>query len=84
MLLLLLLVLTPPDSDRACTGLKPDRGSAVSNLADKGPDGGGEVSEYLGILCFETSGEVLGLGLEMSSRPAWDLALKRSPGCALG
>lgn len=81
---MLLLLLTPPDSDRACTALKPDRDSAVSTLADKGPGGGGEVSEYLCILCFDTSGEVLGLGLEMSSRPAWELALRRSPGFALG
>lgn len=70
LVLLLLLVLTPPDSDRAGTGLKPDRGgSAVSTLADKRLMGGGEVSGYLCILCLETSGEVLGLGLEMSSRP---------------
>lgn len=82
--MLLLLVLTPPDSDRTCTGLKPDRGSAVSTLAGRGPVGGGEVSEYLVVLCFETSGEVLGLGLEMSSRPKGDLALRTSPGFALG
>lgn len=83
--MLLLLVLTPPDSNRACTGLKPDRGgSAISTLADERHVGGGEVSEYLGILCLETSGEVLGLGLEMSSRPGWGLALRRSAGFVLG
>lgn len=70
MLLLALFVLTPPDSDRTGTGLKPERrGSAISTLVGKRPVGGGEVSEYLGILCLETSGEVLGLGLEMSSWP---------------
>lgn len=84
-LLVLLLVLPPPDSDLAGTGLKQDRrGSAVSNLVDRRPVGGGEVSEYLGILCLETSGEVLGLGLEMSSRPGWGLALRRSAGFVLG
>lgn len=84
MLLLLLLVLTPPDSDRAGTGLKPERrGSAISALVGKRPGGGGEVSEYLGILCLETSGEVLGLGLEMSNWPAWVLILRRSAGFAL-
>lgn len=67
---MLLLVLTPPDSDRAGTGLKPDRrGSAISILVDKRPAGGGEVSENLCILCLETSGEVLGLGLEISNKP---------------
>ena len=76
LLLLLLLVLTPPDSERTGTTLKPDRGgSAISALADKRPVGGGDVSEYLCILCLETSGEVLGLGLEMSSRPVWGLVL---------
>lgn len=69
-LLVLLHVLTPLDSDRGGTGLKLERGgSADSNLEDKRPVGGGEVSEYLGILCLETSGEVLGLGLETSSMP---------------
>lgn len=74
---MLLLVLTAPDSSR--TGLKPDRGgSANSILTGKRDGGGGEVSEYLSILCLDTSGEVLGLGLEMSARPAWALALTRS------
>lgn len=85
LVLLLLLVLIPPDSDRASTGLKPDLGgSAISTLADKRPVGGGEVSEYLCILCLETSGEVLGLGLEMSSRAGWGLALRKSLGFVLG
>lgn len=76
LVLLLPLVLTPPDSDRVGTGLKPDRGgSATSTFEEERPVGGGEVSEYLGILCLETSGEVLGLGLEVSSRPGWGLAL---------
>lgn len=78
---LVLLAPTPPVSDRACTGLKLDRGSAASTLAEA-PVGGGEV--YLGNLCFETSGEVLGLGLAMSSRAGWGLALRRSPGFELG
>lgn len=70
LLLLLQLVLIPPDSDRVGTGLKPERvGSTISTLVDKWPVGDGEVSEYLGILCLETSGEVLGLGLEISSWP---------------
>lgn len=82
---MLLLALTPTDSDRAGTGLKPERGgSAISTLVDKRPLGGVDVSEYLGILCLETSGEVLGLGLEMSSRPGWGLALTRSAGFVLG
>lgn len=85
LLVLLLQVLTQPDSDRAGTGLKPDRrGSAISTLVDKRPAGGGEVSEYLCILCLETSGEVLGLGLEISSKPGWGLALRRSTGFVLG
>lgn len=85
LLVLLLLELTPADSDRAGTGLKPDRGgSAISTLVDKRPVGGGEVSEYLGILCLDTSGEVLGLGLEMSSRPGWGLGLRSSAGFVLG
>lgn len=85
LLVLLLQVLTPPDSDRAGTGLKPDRrGSAISTLVDKRPAGGGEVSEYFCILCLETSGEVLGLGLEISSKPGWGLALRRSTGFVLG
>lgn len=82
---MLLLVMLPPDSDLAGTGLKPDRrGSTGSALADRRLVGGGEVSEYLGILCLETSGEVLGLGLDMSSRPGWGLALRRSAGFVLG
>lgn len=82
---MLLLILTPPDSGRAGTVLKPDRrGSAISALADKRPVGGGEVLQYRGILCLETSGEVLGLGLEMSSRPGWDLTLRSSVGFVLG
>lgn len=83
--MLLLLVVTPTDSDRAGTGLKPDRrGSAISTLVDERAVGGGDVSEYLGILCLETSGEVLGFGLEMSSRPGWGLALRSSAGFVLG
>lgn len=82
---LLVLLLVLPESDRNGTGLKPDRGgSTISTLEDKLPDGGGDVSEYLGILCFDTSGEVLGLGLEMSSRPGWGLALRRSDVFVLG
>lgn len=82
---MVLLVLTPTDSDLAGTGLKLERRvSTGSALADRRPVGGGEVSEYLGILCLETSGEVLGLGLEMSSRPGWGLALRRSAGFVLG
>lgn len=74
----------PPDSDRAGTGLKPDReGSVISPLVDRRPDEGGEVSEYLGILCFDTSGEVLGLGFEMSSWLGCCLVLRRSVGVAL-
>lgn len=85
LLVLLLVELPLPDSDRAGTGLKPDRGaSVVSTLVVKRPAGGGEVSEYLGILCLETSGEVLGFGLETSSRPGWGLAFKRSTGFVLG
>lgn len=80
-----MLLLALPESDRNGTGLKPERGgSTISTLVDKLPDGGGDVSEYLGILCFDTSGEVLGLGLEMSSRPGWGLALRRSDGFELG
>lgn len=74
-----------PDSDRDGTGLKPDlTGSGVSILADRRPVGGGELSKYLGILCLETSGEVLGLGLEMSIRLGWALALWSSFGFVLG
>lgn len=74
-----------PESDRTGTGLKPDRGSsAISTFEDKLPEGGGDVSEYLGILCFDTSGEVLGLGFEMSNRPGWGLAFRGSDGFVLG
>lgn len=78
LLVLLLVVLPLPESVRAGTGLKPDRGdSDASTFADTRPvgGGGGEVSGYLGILCLEISGEVLGLGLEISNRPGWVLAL---------
>lgn len=84
LVLLLLFVLTPPGSDRTGTGLKPDRrGSVTSTLVDEGPVGGGDVSEYLGILCLEISGEVLGLGMELSRWPGWGLILKRSAGFVL-
>ena len=79
------MLLTPPESNRTGTGLKQDRGgSAGSTLADKRPIGGGEGPEYRCILCLETSGEVLGLGLEMSSRPGWGLALRGSAGVVFG
>lgn len=80
----LLVLLVLPESDRTGTGLKPDRGGSISTFEDKLPEGGGDVSEYLGILCFDTSGEVLGLGFEMSSRPGWGLALRESDGFVLG
>lgn len=74
----------PPASDRGTTGLKPDRGgSTVSTLDNNLPVGGREVSEYLGILCLDISGEVLGLGLEISSWPRWGLFLSSSAGFAL-
>lgn len=57
-----------PDSERVGTGLKLERGgSVISTFVDKWPVGDDEESEYLAILCLETSGEVLGLGLDISS-----------------
>ena len=78
-LLVLLLPLELPGSERAWSGLKLDRGaSGGSVLATVRPIGEGGVSEYLGILCLDTSGEVLGFGLEASRRPCWAFALSRS------
>lgn len=55
----------------SCCGepdLKPDRiGLVVSVFVNNRLIGSEEESEHLGILCFVTSGEVLGLGFKMSS-----------------
>lgn len=82
------MLLLPPAmllvSDRGETDLKQDRtGLTVSVFVDSRLVGGEEASEHLGILCFETSGEV-GLGFEMSSWPEWGLLLKMSVVFALG
>lgn len=72
-------------SDRGETDLKQDRaGLAASVFVNDQLVGGEETSQPLGILCFETSGEVLGLGFELSSWPEWGLLLKISVVFVLG
>lgn len=85
LLVLLLPVVMPLVSDRGETDLKQDRaGLAASVFVNDRLVGGEETSEPLGILCFETSGEVLGLGFELSSWPEWGLLLKISIVFGLG
>lgn len=49
--------------------------STKSTFADKRPTSGGELSIYRCILCLDTSGEVFGLGFEMSNSPGEGLGL---------
>lgn len=82
LVVLLLLLPTPPDSERVGTGLKLERrDSVISTLVDKWLVGDEEESEYLAILCLETSGDVLGLGLDISS---WGFILRVSAIVELG
>lgn len=72
-------------SDRGETDLKQDRaGLTESVFVNDWLVGGEEALETLGILCLETSGEMLGLGFELSSWPEWGLFLKISAVFGLG
>lgn len=72
-------------SDCGETDLKQGRaGLAASVFVNDRLVGGEERSEPLSILCFETTGELLGLGFELSSWPEWGLLLKISAVFGLG
>lgn len=74
----------PLVSDWGEPNLKHERAALdASALVKERLLGGEERSGPFGILCLETSGEVVGLGLELSSWPEWSL-LFRSAGLGLG
>lgn len=85
LLVLLLPAVMPLVSDHGEVDLKQDRaGLPESVFGNDRLIGGEEMLEPRGILCLETSGEVLGLGFELSSWPDWGLFLKISPAFGLG